>query len=292
MMLTSSISTISSSAINFAFTEIHPIEKRAVVEKLGIDQKRIDINQAFKSFSDYCYFQNETIIYGIKIPDRFDSTKLIELFSRQWSTLDDDENELVKKLSSKNNNADFLYDVTVNLRETTQKYAKDLINEYAKDSINSDFPFSFFLNFVTFNKLKMAFLEHAEKVIRRYRNYYRTNEPHSKKAHFQEMKRSLSPCLELFSDVLLDQERLLTYVNLWNSETYDDLSKDKFITMTKLDEKELMKLQNKFEAGILEFNKILFDVRMPYTPPESLMPLIDFGNPISIAFSNLLSIKG
>jgi|GEM_PF-3737490 len=268
-------------------------------ERLYFDEEILDQSELIdnrisplfdaKSFEEYVRMKNEFLVNSITSPPHFDRKKIVDLLTSYTIDSVKKDPKLYKFLNiEKRKGLNRILEFVESMLQNMENDEKVSINTQAENFLSSDFPLSFFTNFLVLEKVEEAYLHYLKAAIKHYKvllSFPEIRNNQRRRLHIlSEIKQNLYPFFRKFEDCMFSKDCLSLFIFLYNSDSYDDLFKNKRVTIKKLDQTELKRLQDKFEKDIDDFNQIISKVA-----PEHLYKEMDNDSPVAIAFSNVMS---
>jgi len=258
----------SGSALRFGLVEIKPIEVVETINRFGIKFKRtirkFESLQPSQSFSDLVILNNEMIFAKIGIPDWFEAGKLVEIYSQRSIERYEQDTELkrtIEELRKSHRIGKPLLSFTRFMINRFESKREQFLEIEAERFLNSNFPLSFYNNFVVSDNTFYDFLKVLEQVVRIYEfraMYSRSFQVYS--GHIEEMKRKIRPILDQMDACLFLESCLKKYVTVWNAKSYDEIYKEpEFLDINKLDHSRFEQLNNDFKIKLSEIRRFLLD---------------------------------
>lgn len=281
--------------IRFGLIDVKPIETVRIVKKFGIKFKEIVRTLTYpttsiQSFDELVTFQNKLIFDTISVPKRFDSKELVRIFSEYAIKRYEKDRELkgiIQEIKEARNICKPLLSFILLIKTRYESKRDDLLETEAKVFLNSNFPLSFYSKFVEFDSLFYSFLKILERIVRMYELYAFTVRGDFRKYQrtIDEMKKKISPMLDVMDDCFISMLRLKRYVVIWNSENYKEIFSPKFLDIEKVDFHEFKELSRDFNDNLKKAKEYLL-----HYDPEFLCKEINFNEQTAKIFSKLITL--
>jgi hypothetical protein len=260
----------STSVLRYGLLDIKPIEIKETIKRAGIKFIRItrsleSINPQ-KSYFDFIKLNNEAIFSTIEIPKWFDVEKLIEIFTKRSISFYEADVELknaVENLKKDKGKPKTLLTFVSFVQERFESAMTDSLQNEALRFLNSNFPLSFFSKFVILDYTILDYLKLLKKIVRHYE--IKSNMPRARiefriySRVIENMKRQIAPLIDQMDACLFSYKCLKNYIDLWNSTSYEEIFKSKFLDANKLDSSKFNELYENFNSKHMETRKLLLD---------------------------------
>jgi hypothetical protein len=283
----------SETALRFGLMNIKPIQVVETIKRFGVKFKRVtrgfDTLTPSKSYSDLVSFKNEAILGSIEIPEWFDATKLIEVYSQRSIDSFKNDEELQKEIETLRKAERIgrpLLSFAQYIRQRFESEMEEYLEIEAHRFLNSNLPLSFYNKLVVFDKTYCNFLKILEDIVRMYefrasasRNFAMYQKTINK------MKKQIAPLIDQVDQAGFAVSRLKKYVSIWNSKDYSEIHYPKYLDIKKVD-------LSLFEELTLDCNKRLIETRelMLEYNENALQQEIDFKDTTTKMFGKLLML--
>lgn len=290
-----------STVLEYSASAIATLEYKGKKEYAELKPRWIKEKQLLGYYNSMNRFFSESLD-EFTIPKQFGKEKLLELLMDILKrSLNEDETfrNLIIKLSE--NYPRFPIDpehaskYIVLLKTACHHVAKSgfkLNEEFASESYKSDIPYVIFSNLILSNYTISYFHEYKAHVTEQHfrRNFFlargRPNLKEKKIAlrnYFQMMK----PTEEIFQKLLKAQFKLCLLLSLSNAKSIEDLMKEiYFLSVDKIDQKQLTKLISEHEGTLEQFRQHLFHLE-----PDLFKPLTEIDEPTQTMWQDMILLK-
>jgi hypothetical protein len=251
----------SGSSLRYGLLDIQPVEFKQIIKRAGIKFQRVirrfDTFQQPQTYSDIVTFQYETIFGSIKIPEWFDSSKLVKELSQRSIANYEKDTEFKKAVDEIKNNKDHIARPLLSFVQFAKTRFESEIDNYleveADRFLRSNFPLSFYNKLLVFDNTYREFLAVLEDIVRTYEFRARFSRSFDMyKKHISEMKWAIGPIIDQVDSCFLHYFRLKEYVTIWNTTEYAKLSNPAFWDVTKLDPDEFDKILKEYDSTLME----------------------------------------
>jgi hypothetical protein len=207
----------SGSSLRYGLLEIKPVEFKETIKRAGLKFQRVirrfETSQQPQTYSDVVTFQYEAILNSIKIPDWFDSTRLVKELSQRAIEDYEKDIEFKKAVKEIKNNKDRIARPLLSFVQFAKTRFESEIDHYleveADRFLRSNFPLSFYNRLVIFDDTYHEFLTVLEEIVRKYEFRARCSRNFEMyKKHISEMKWALSPIIDQVDSCFLHYFRL------------------------------------------------------------------------------------
>lgn len=296
MALSSSVGVstdYSGSALRFGLLDIKPIEVVETIKRFGLKFQRISRRfQTLKpsqSYADYATFKNEAIFAKISIPQRFETEKLVNLFSQrsvEYYEKDTELKDIIEEVRKAKRIERPLLSFVRFMKNRFESRREEYLEVEASMFLNSNFPLSFYNESVILNSTFYDFLKVTEKIVRRYEflgAHARSFPMYSK--HISAMKRRMRPILDQVDSCFFLHSCLTKLILVWNAETYKEIEEAEFLDIKKVDYSDFEQLNNEFKMKITETRGFLLKY-----DPNILQEKLNLRNKTAKMFSKLVML--
>jgi hypothetical protein len=259
----------SGTSLRFGLLGIKPVEFTETFKKAGMKFQRVirrfeSLPQP-KSYAEMVNFTNEAIFSSIKIPDWFDSAKIVKEFSQYAIAEYDKDTEYKRAVENLKNNKDRIGAPLLSfVQYAKNKFESELdyyLQEEADRFLRSNFSLSFYNKLSVFDNTYFEFLKILEDTVRKYeflarcaRNFQMYDK------HISEMKRHIGPIIDKVDSCFLEYFRLKHYIAVWNAKDYTELQNPKFLDINKLQYDEFERLSLGYYNTLTQTRSILLKI--------------------------------
>jgi len=272
------------SALRSGLLTVKPIEIAKTIKKYGLRfrqvTRRLDFEKSPRTFEDVVKLNNEIFVSKIEVPPQFDPMKLAEYYTKKSIDnykKDTELKQIIQEVKESTRVAGPLLSFVRFIRNRFESELRDYIRLNARGFLQSNFPLTFFSSFVLSDYTFHSCVLILENLVRRYE--IRSNLPRAR-TEFRiyqrvigEMKGEISPIIDQMDTFLMSELCLKRVIDLWNSETYDDIYKPKFLDMKKVKHEGLSRLENEFKTNLRETRHFLYSIN-----PSVVSTKYDFRN--------------
>jgi len=285
----------SGSSLRYGLLEIKPVEFKETIKKAGIKFQRVirrfETFQQPQTYSDIVTFQYEAVFGSIKIPDWFDSSKLVKEFSQRSIANYEKDIEFKKAVEEVQNNKNQIARPLLSFVQFAKTRFESDIDNYLEEEadrfLRSNFPLSFYNKLLVFDNTYREFLAVLEEIVRKYEFRARCSRNFEMyKKHISEMKWAIGPIIDQVDSCFLHYFRLKDYVTIWNTTDYAKLSNPEFWDIKKLDSDEFDKIFKEYNNTLMETRSTLLQLN-----ENAFIRAPDvIENPSSAIFSKLVTL--
>lgn len=226
------------------------------------------------------------VLANIEIPVRFDKSKLYALIMEKLSDYVESDIQLksfiqtFEKTSASDNSFMYLKTLRRHLTEIDD-YTPVQLSDFAYMGLLSDIPFSVFcdlsLSFITYQKVFKYIAEVAEtKLGKLHSKGLRPIYIAKKVASYI---REIKPIMSEYSETIESQLNLMLYMELANSNTYDEIFKSKILNCTPMNAETFAHYYKDFQSKLHVLRQGLFG-RAPHLFTEK----VDLKNPANFVW--------
>jgi len=296
-----SLSGYSSSALRFGLVNVRPIEIHETIKRFGLKFERVirsfESLQPSQSFTDLVTFQNEAIVYSIKIPKWFDADKLVTVFSQRSIENYEKDSELKEKVEevrkAERKVTSFLSFIQF-FKERYESKRDYYLETEADRFLKSDFPLSFYSKFVVFDNTFYYFLKILEDKIRLHE--FRANTARNFKMYqkrISEMQRRIAPLIDEMDKCGFSYSRLKKYICICNAKDYNEIFNPNYLHFDNIDVSEYERLYNDYKTKLNEFRDVLLYYNSNILPKEVISeePTRNMFGKLAMLPSSYLNLK-
>lgn len=260
------------SVLRYGLIDVKPLEIREIVKRAGVKFLRVsrvlkhDL-ESYKSYSDFITSNNQAIFDTIPIPKWSAAEELVKIYSersiRNYEA-DTEFKNAAEALRQGVKDAISLSSFINFVLQRLESRMADSLESEAERFLNSNLQLSFFSKFVVLDYTLVDYLKAMKQMVRHYE--IRSMMPRARSEFrmfskvMMEMKGKIAPVIDQMDVCLLSYIRLDRYIELWKSESYDELFKSKFLDIRKLDYSAFNELDEIFKIKHTEARKFLLGI--------------------------------
>jgi hypothetical protein len=254
---------LSASALRVGLLEIRPIEQIETIKRWGIRFRRIsrglEPSGPIESVEEHVAFVNRAVVDNIVIPNRFNGDAIVDYLNKRSISFLRQEKDLqqqIEKLHAARNRREglgALYSFIVFMQERNKALEGSYLKVQARRFLSSDFPLSFFSDYVVFEDTWDNYLALIAKIVGRHDKLSQLPRARSEYRIYSrvvfDLKRALSPFIDQMDLCLFRRVSLNTYLDVCNANTLEEISKHERASMGRLDAAEFQRLYDDFRMA-------------------------------------------
>jgi len=267
-------SVISPSILQSGLTHITPVEERKVIKKFGMKllERKIKFIPKFeypKHVEECVKFVNNLLvgsILEIDIPSKFSYTNIQQVVTEKVTEKLLENDKLMNHLEilhevDKKNLFDALDEFIDNIQNTFEKKYIEEINESFKKFFISDLPLEFYYLMYKYSVMFSDYIRYLKSIFKRYRSKLFSTRALSDyklfKKRFQNLKNKIKKIVDEMDLLTSKYFKLLFYLDIWNSDDYEDILEPKIYYLNRVDKIVYYSLFKEYKDKLYEFNQML-----------------------------------
>ena len=254
---------LSASTLRVGLLEVRPIEQIETVKRWGLRFRQIrrglESAGPIRSVEEHMAFVHRAVVDNIVVPNRFSSDALVEYLNKRSISFLSQEKDLQRQIQKLHEarkaraGLGALHSFILFMQERDKALERSYLELQAKRFLSSDFPLSFFSDYVIFEDTWDDYLALIAEIVRRHDKLSQMPRARSEYRVYSkvvsDLKRRLSPFIDQMDLCLFRRASLTTYLDICNAETLEEIGRHERTTMSRLDPAEFRRLYDDFRTA-------------------------------------------
>jgi len=263
-----------SSALRLGMLDVKPVIETSIKKLWGVTLKERKVTlrpleRRIESLPEFAELLGENLAERITLPERFHPEEFTRFMTKTFQSAIEEEPDLKNKLEELLGSKRRGLDRTYRFMEFMEEMHKDRLPRYleaeAAAFLNSDFPLSVSADFVAFHRTYSHLIHHVAERTRYYTRWISLHrsldDQRVMNKYLQGSRSELGPIVDQYDKFTFSFLALKIYINACNSESYDDLRGEKFLSLKKVDDEKFDTLHRELVTNVSESRKLLVGAR-------------------------------
>ena len=259
----------STAKLRSSLTSITPIRTREVVKhcgmKFSVIRRKYEIPEETKNFDDYSRLQYSMVFNNIKIPERFEIDKLIEIFSERSIEKYNSDREFQKILNTIEDRSVGVLSPFLDMINLFKSRYKNILDEkiydYSSSVYETNIPFDILTNFVRSLKMDGLFLNHLDNILNRYNIWLSSNIARSnvrrEKMYNDNMKSEINNLFDIAEPMFFNEKCLKVYLIIWNAINYEKFEETEVLDFSDIPKDDFNRIYEGFKNNMKDLRKYI-----------------------------------